>query len=65
MCNEDLKNEKKDLSLLFELIIRHFKEPNADIEKPFAMLATLLAPDSYLGRCLVGRIEQVRSMLTR
>jgi len=57
-CVEDLKNEKKDLSLLFELIIRHFKEPNVDLEKPFAMLATLLAPDSYLGRCLVGRIEQ-------
>ena len=57
-CVEDLKHEKKDLRPLFELIIDHIKEPEVDLEKPFAMLATLLASDSYLGRCLVGRIEQ-------
>ena len=25
---------------------------------PFAMLATLLSSDPYLGRCLIGRVEQ-------
>ncbi|RPH06732.1 MAG: translational GTPase TypA [Alphaproteobacteria bacterium TMED93] len=57
-CVNDLKNEKKDLSTLFDLIISHINEPDVDLEKPFAMLATLLTSDSYLGRCLVGRIEQ-------
>ncbi|NBR51802.1 MAG: hypothetical protein EBT87_08610, partial [Alphaproteobacteria bacterium] len=32
--------------------------PNVDLEKPFAMLATLLDSDPFLGRCLVGRVEQ-------
>ena len=43
---------------LFDLIISHIKEPSVNLKKPFAMLATLLASDPYLGRCLIGRVEQ-------
>ena len=28
------------------------------MNKPFAMLSTLLYADSFLGRCLVGRVGQ-------
>ena len=57
-CVEDLKNKKTDLSPLFDLIISHIQKPNVDIKKPFAMLTTLLSSDTYLGRCLVGKVEQ-------
>ena len=32
--------------------------PKVETNKPFAMLATLLYADSFLGRCLVGRVGQ-------
>ena len=57
-CIKDLKDDKKDLEPLFDMIINHIDSPKVDREKPFAMLATLLTSDSYLGRCLVGRIGQ-------
>ena len=57
-CVEDLKKKKTDLSPLFDLIISHIQKPNVDIKKPFAMLTTLLSSDTYLGRCLVGKVEQ-------
>ena len=57
-CIKDLKDDKKDLEPLFDMIINHIDSPKVDREKPFAMLATLLTSDSYLGRCLVGRIDQ-------
>ena len=30
--------------------------PEVDPDKPFAMLATLLDSDPYIGRCLTGRV---------
>jgi GTP-binding protein len=33
-----------------------YHEPKVDQNRPFAMLVTLLSSDSYLGRCLVGRV---------
>jgi GTP-binding protein len=53
----DLDEERKDLTPLFELIIKHVRPPEADIDAPFAMLATTLENDSYLGRVLTGRIH--------
>src|SRR5579863_5981902 len=53
----DLKDERKDLVPLFELILRHVKPPEADQAAPFAMLATTLENDAYLGRVLTGRIH--------
>jgi GTP-binding protein len=46
-----------DLAQLFELILSHVPAPGGDPEKPFAMLATTLDYDPYLGRVLTGRID--------
>src|SRR5262249_59491629 len=48
---------RENLTPLFELILRHVAPPEADREKPFALLATILERDPYLGRVLTGRIE--------
>ena len=55
---KSLKDKKKNLEPLFNTIIEYFKPPRAEPEKPFAMLATLISSDFYLGRCLVGKIAQ-------
>jgi len=57
-CVNDLKNSRQDLSPLLDLILTHIEEPILNNSKPFAMLATLLSSDPYLGRCLIGRVEQ-------
>ena len=54
----DLENDARtDLTPLFDLIVNHVPAPNVDESKPFAMLATLLEADPYLGRILTGRIQ--------
>ena len=57
-CVEDLKDPHENLHPLMNLIIKHVKPPKTDKDLPFAMLVTLLASDPYLGRCLIGRVEQ-------
>ncbi len=57
-CVNELTDERKDLHALLNLILEHVSHPQAQIEKPFAMLATLLDSDPYLGRCLIGKVEQ-------
>ena len=49
-----------DLTPLFKLIVNHVPEPDLDEDGDFAMLATLLDRDSFLGRILTGRIESGR-----
>ncbi|MBC7160275.1 MAG: GTP-binding protein, partial [Porphyrobacter sp.] len=49
-----------DLTPLFELIASHVPEPDLDPDGAFAMLATLLDRDAFLGRILTGRIESGR-----
>jgi GTP-binding protein len=51
------KDERKDLSPLFDLIIEHVPAPAHDLDAPFTMLATTLESDPYLGRVLTGRIQ--------
>ncbi len=46
-----------DLAPLFDLIVDHVPPPDVDPEAPFAMLATTLENDPYLGRVLTGRIQ--------
>ena len=50
-----------DLAPLFELILAHVPEPAPMRDgaggQPFAMLASLLERDAFLGRVLTGRIE--------
>lgn len=54
---EGLDDEKKDLSPLFDTILRHVPVAEGDPEAPFAMLVTTLESDPYLGRILTGRIQ--------
>ncbi len=54
----DLGIPNSDLAPLFELIVSHVHPPVADESLPFAMLATTLEADPYLGRVLTGRILQ-------
>jgi GTP-binding protein len=54
---ESIDDERKDLSPLFDLIVRHVPPPTVDPDKPFAMLATILEANPYLGQLLTGRIQ--------
>ncbi|MDR1907715.1 MAG: GTP-binding protein, partial [Holosporales bacterium] len=55
----DLADERKDLTPLFEKILEHAPEAYSEeqINKPFSMLITTREYDSYLGRILTGRIN--------
>jgi len=53
----DLKDERTDLSPLFDLIEKHVPPPKVDPDSPFTMLATILEANPYLGRILTGRIQ--------
>ncbi len=55
-CIENLDDPRENLYPLLDLILNHVEEPTVDLLKPFAMLATLLDADPYLGRCLIGRV---------
>ena len=58
-----LDDERKDLSPMFDLVLRHVKAPVLDKDAPFAMNASILDYDNFLGRVLTGRIEQGRVRL--
>jgi GTP-binding protein len=51
-----LEDEHKDISPLFDLILKHVPPPEADPNKPFSMLITTREYNPYLGRILTGRI---------
>lgn len=55
-CVRELADERKDLSPLLETVLSYVSPPNVEEGKPFAMLATLLDADPFLGRCLTGRV---------
>ncbi|NRB10160.1 MAG: translational GTPase TypA [Rickettsiaceae bacterium] len=53
----DLDNDSREnLTPLFDIITKHIKEPKADVNAPFAMIATTREYDPYMGRILTGRI---------
>ncbi len=54
----DLDAPRESMVPLFELIVSHFAPPVAEADAPFAMLATILEYDTYLGRVLTGRVER-------
>ncbi len=58
----ELDGPRKDLSALFDLIVRHVPAPKqlTRQDEPFSMLATTLSADPYLGRILTGRVESGR-----
>ena len=58
-----LEGPRKDLAPLFDLVLSHVPEPVLDAEAPFAMVASILEYDNFLGRVLTGRVEQGRAKL--
>src|SRR6185437_291318 len=57
-ADADLDGPRKDLSALFDLVVSHVPPPTVDRDAPFAMVASILEYDNFLGRVLTGRIEQ-------
>jgi GTP-binding protein len=55
-ADDSLEGPRKDLSPLFDLIVRHVPPPKVDVNAPFKMLVTTLEADNFLGRILTGRI---------
>ena len=53
---DEVNNENKDLTPLFELILNHVPAPKVDENVPFSMLATILDANPYVGRILTGKI---------
>ncbi len=56
-----LDGPKKDLSPLYDLVLSHVPAPRLDKDAPFAMVASILEADNFLGRVLTGRVEQGRA----
>ena len=57
-CVEQLEDERVSLRPLMQKVLAHVPAPEGDPATPFAMLATLLDSDQFLGRCLTGRVMQ-------
>ena len=58
-ADEALDGPRKDLSAMFDMILKHVPPPAqmARQAEPFQMLAVTLGADNFLGRLLTGRIE--------
>ncbi len=52
----NLGDERKDLTPLCEVIVKHIKAPDVDVTKPFSMLVTTLDYDNFVGRTLTGLV---------
>ena len=57
----DLDAPRENLNSLFDLILSHVPAPKLNAEAPFAMVASILESDNFLGRVLTGRVEQGRA----
>jgi GTP-binding protein len=58
-ADEALDGPRKDLSALYNLVLKHVPQP-AQLSRraePFQMLATTLSADPFIGRILTGRVE--------
>ena len=54
---------RKDLSPLFDMVMSHVPATVLDKDAPFAMVASILDYDNFLGRVLTGRVEQGRARI--
>ena len=52
-----LDDEKKDMVPLLDCILENIQEPSGDASKPFQFRATTLDYNEYVGRIVIGRIE--------
>ncbi len=61
-ADTELDGPRKDLSALFDLVVKHVPAPKqiARQDEPFQMLATTLGADPFIGRILTGRVEAGR-----
>src|ERR1700712_2938704 len=59
----EIEGARKDLSPMFDLVMSHVPPTKLDKEAPFAMVASILDYDNFLGRVLTGRVEQGRAKL--
>jgi GTP-binding protein len=57
----DLDAPRENLNPLFDLILNHVPAPKLNADAPFAMVASILESDNFLGRVLTGRVEQGRA----
>ena len=57
-CVSQLDDDRSSLAPLLQVVIDHVPPPQLSAEGEFAMLATLLDSDQFLGRCLTGRVMQ-------
>ena len=62
-CATELDDARDNLRPLMDIILAHVPPPMVEPDKPFAMLATLLDSDPYIGRCLTGRVLQGKATL--
>lgn len=53
-------DEPGDLEVIFKAIINDIPAPQAELDKPFQMLVTALAWDSFKGKYAIGRITRGR-----
>lgn len=51
-------NEDADLSVIFDAIVEHIPSPDVETDKPFQMLVSAIAWDSYKGKYAIGRINR-------
>ena len=57
-CTKELEDPRENLHPLLDIVLDYVAPPKVELDKPFAMLVTLLDYDQFLGRCLIGRVEQ-------
>jgi len=54
----EAEEERKDLTPLFDTIVKTIPPPTGDAEGPFQMLVSTIDYSPYLGRLAIGRIER-------
>lgn len=54
---KDLDDERKDMIPLLDCILENIQPPKGDATKPFQFRATTLDYNEYVGRIVIGRIE--------
>ncbi len=62
-ADETMDGPRRDLAPMFDLVLRHVPATTLPKDAPFAMVASILDYDNFLGRVLTGRVEQGRAKL--
>ena len=57
IATNNYKEQKQDMTDLFEAIVNHIDAPKMETEKPFQMLISSTEHNDYLGKLAVGKIE--------